>query len=213
MTTLENTTTKNNKNQLHREGETITHLPFDMRTEDAQGIWSRVHCSPGLGWWSSCSPLQEGGSAEDSRFAPSLLLWPAPESWGLAKGSSFFWPHICWRSILVHMKAQPNPSCGGPELSRLTGDLAQLTSAKGLWEAPREVGGRRGSASALLQAYVPWCTLPLPAGVHSESAPLCSLTSAPLCSLTKGYVAEIGRDLLGVKLKRKARGWSKWRYR
>ena len=96
------------------------------------------------------------------------------------------------------MKAQPNPSCGGPELSRLIGDLAQLTSAKGLWEAPREAGGRRGSASALLQAHVLWCTLPLPAGVHSESA--------PLCSLTKGYVAEIGRDLLGVKLKRKARG-------
>ena len=89
MATLENTTTKNNKNQLHTERERQSYIfAFDMRTEDAWGVWSRLCCSPGVGWWSSCSPLQEGGWAEDPRFTPTLLLWPAPESWELTKGSS-----------------------------------------------------------------------------------------------------------------------------
>lgn len=96
------------------------------------------------------------------------------------------------------MKAQPNSPCGGPELSRLTCDLAQLTSAKGLWEAPREVEGRRSSASVLLRACVQWCKLPFPHVVHSESV--------TLCFITNDYAAQIGRDLLGVKLKRKAKG-------
>lgn len=177
-----------------------------MKTEDALGIWSRLCCSPGVGWLSSCSPLQEGGSAEDPRFTPTLLLWPAPESWELTKGSSC--PLTTYLlEILVHMKAQPNPQCGGPELSRLTRDLAQLTSAKGLWEALREVEGRWSSASALLRACIQWCKLPIPHIVHSESV--------TLCFVTKDYAAQIGRDLLGVKRNRKAKcdqeeGTDKW---
>ena len=69
---------------------------------------------------SSCSPFQEGGSASPHRCSALTC------SWEQGMWVAVLWPHLCWRSTLVHTKAQPNPPlCGGPDLSRFTRDLTQ----------------------------------------------------------------------------------------
>lgn len=161
MATLQNTTTKNNKNQLttHKHNHIVLYF---LRQNGTWGVWPRLSCLSGLGWsW----PCADEAPALPSRKEVQLRTLIAPHkcsaltcSWEPGVGHreqpssdhvsaghlpwSKQWPSQIlplWWHWVFKVQSWPHP----------------LPSPKGLSETLRDADSRRCSAYPVLGAFIP----------------------------------------------------------